>query len=71
MIGAASGSAGTTGAPLGMPTVLDIVGLKVICMSGYTDDALARHGVPTPGVAFLRNLEQKLRDVLGRPGRVV
>ncbi|MDP2321708.1 MAG: ATP-binding protein [Acidobacteriota bacterium] len=52
-------------------------GLKVIYMSGYTDDALARHGVLTPGVAFLRkpfnaeSLEQKLRDVLNRPGRVV
>lgn len=48
-------------------------GLKVIYMSGCTDDALARHGV----VAFLRkpfnarSLEQKLRDVVGRPGRVV
>jgi len=27
--------------------------LKVIYMSGYTDDAIAQHGVLNPGIAFL------------------
>jgi PAS domain S-box-containing protein len=44
--------------------------LKVIYMSGYTDDAIVQHGVLTPGIAFLRKpfssdaLGRKIRDVL-------
>jgi len=43
---------------------------KVLYMSGYTDDAIVRHGVLDPGIAFLekpfapRTLVQKVRRVL-------
>jgi FixJ family two-component response regulator len=43
---------------------------RVLFMSGYTDDAIARHGVLEPGIAFLqkpftpRGLAEKVRDVL-------
>ena len=45
-------------------------GLKVIYMSGYTDEAIVQHGVLQPGVAFLHKpfssgaLGRKIRDVL-------
>ena len=45
-------------------------GPRVLFMSGYTDDAIARHGVLEPGIAFLQKpftpfgLAQKVRDVL-------
>ena len=44
--------------------------LNVIYMSGYTEDAIVKHGVLEPGVAFLnkpftsQTLGQKIRDVL-------
>jgi CheY-like chemotaxis protein len=47
-------------------------GLKVLYMSGYTEDAIAHHGVLKPGIAFLHkpfsseSLGQKIRDVLDR-----
>jgi PAS domain S-box-containing protein len=47
-------------------------GLRVIYMSGYTEDAIARHGVLSPGVAFLHKpfssdaLARKIREVLNR-----
>jgi signal transduction histidine kinase len=47
-------------------------GLKVIYMSGYTDEAIVQHGVLKPGIAFLHKpftsetLGQKIREVLDR-----
>jgi YesN/AraC family two-component response regulator len=43
---------------------------RVIFMSGYTDDAVTRHGVLEPGLAYLQKpftpdaLGQKVREVL-------
>jgi two-component system cell cycle sensor histidine kinase/response regulator CckA len=47
-------------------------GLKVIYMSGYTDEAIVQHGVLKPGIAFLHKpftseaVGRKIRDVLDR-----
>jgi two-component system cell cycle sensor histidine kinase/response regulator CckA len=44
--------------------------LKVLCMSGYTDDSIVRHDVLKPGVAYLQkpftpqSLATKVREVL-------
>ena len=50
--------------------ITDRPALKVIYMSGYTEDAIVQHGVLEPGIAFLnkpftsQTLGQKTRDVL-------
>jgi len=42
----------------------------VLCMSGYTDDSIVRHGVLESGVAFIQkpvtptSLTTKVREVL-------
>jgi two-component system cell cycle sensor histidine kinase/response regulator CckA len=44
--------------------------MKVLYVSGYTDDAIVRHGVLEPGLAFLqkpfspKTLARKVADVL-------
>jgi signal transduction histidine kinase len=46
---------------------------RVLFMSGYTDDAIAQHGVLEPGIAFLQkpftpfSLARKVREVLDAP----
>jgi CheY-like chemotaxis protein len=46
--------------------------LRVIYMSGYTEEAIVQHGVLKPGIAFLHKpftsetLGQKIREVLER-----
>jgi PAS domain S-box-containing protein len=47
--------------------------LKVVYMSGYTEDSIVQHGVLTPGIAFLHKpftastLGRKIRAVLDQP----
>jgi CheY-like chemotaxis protein len=47
---------------------------KALFMSGYTDDAIVRHGVLRPGTAYLQKpfspdtLARKIREVLDSPG---
>src|SRR6266568_6207173 len=49
--------------------------LKILFTSGYTDDAIAQHGVLEPGVAFLAKpytptaLAHKVREILDQPRR--
>ncbi|MCM3877502.1 MAG: PAS domain S-box protein [Thermoanaerobaculia bacterium] len=50
-------------------------GPRILFMSGYTDDAIARHGVLDPGIAFLQKpftpfgLAHKVREVLDAEDR--
>jgi two-component system, cell cycle sensor histidine kinase and response regulator CckA len=48
-------------------------GLKVLYMSGYTDDAIVHHGILEPGIAFVQKpftpsiISAKVREVLAFP----
>jgi FixJ family two-component response regulator len=48
-------------------------GLKVVYMSGYTEEAIVQHGVLKSGIAFLHKpfssetLRRKLREALDEP----
>jgi PAS domain S-box-containing protein len=63
---------GTSGPELTRRLVEQRPALKVIYMSGYTDDAIAHHGVLKPGIAFVHKpftgeaLGRKIREVLDR-----
>ena len=65
---------GLSGADLTQQLIEQRPALKVIYMSGYTEDAIVHHGVLKPGIAFLHKpftaetLEKKIRDVMDRPG---
>jgi CheY-like chemotaxis protein len=51
-------------------------GMKVLYMSGHTDDAIFHHGVTQAGTGFLQKpftpdaLERRVRELLGQPGAV-
>jgi CheY-like chemotaxis protein len=65
---------GTSGPEMTKRMVERRPALKVIYMSGYTEDAIVQHGVLTPGIAFLHKpftaetLGRKIREVLDREG---
>ncbi len=63
---------GASGPELTRRLIAQRPGLKVLYMSGYTEEAIVHHGVIETGVAFLhkpftaRALDGKIREVLGR-----
>ena len=63
---------GASGAELTRQLVEQRPTLKVIYMSGYTDEAIVQHGVLMPGIAFLHKpftsdaLGRKIREVFDR-----
>ncbi|HUE89352.1 MAG TPA: PAS domain S-box protein [Vicinamibacterales bacterium] len=64
---------GTSGPDLTKQLIEQRPELRVIYMSGYTEDAIVHHGVLKPGIAFLHKpftsetLGRKIRDVLDMP----
>jgi PAS domain S-box-containing protein len=63
---------GATGPELTRRLIAQRPGLKVIFMSGHTEEAVIQHGVLQPGIAFLHKpftsetLGRKIREVLDR-----
>ncbi|MBK5299089.1 MAG: response regulator [Vicinamibacteria bacterium] len=63
---------GASGPDLARQLVQRRPALKVIYMSGYTDDAITHHGIVDPGIAFVQKpftsatLGLKIREVLDR-----
>ena len=63
---------GTSGPELARQLAERRPALKVIYMSGYTEDAIVQHGVLKPGIVFLNKpftaetLAGKIQDVLDR-----
>jgi signal transduction histidine kinase len=61
---------GTSGLELTRQMVEQRPGLKVVYMSGYTEEAIVHHGILDPGIAFLHKpftsetLGHKIREVL-------
>jgi PAS domain S-box-containing protein len=64
---------GMSGRELADQIVSKRPGIKVLFTSGYADDAIARHGLLEPSVAFIQKpyhpkvLARKVREVLGQP----
>ncbi len=62
---------GMDGRKLAEHILQNIPGIKVLYMSGYTDDAIMHHGVLEPGLALLQkpftreSFTRKVREVLG------
>ena len=63
---------GASGPELTMQLIAQRPALKVIYMSGYTEDTIVQHGVLKPGIAFLNKpftadaLGRKIREALER-----
>ena len=64
---------GLSGRDLGRRLLAEHPAVRVLYMSGYTDDAIVHHGVLEPGLAFIQKpftgdaLLQKIRGVLDGP----
>ncbi len=62
-----------SGAELARRAGVERPALKVLCMSGYTDDSILRHGITDSTISFLQKpftsetLAAKVREVLGAP----
>jgi DNA-binding response OmpR family regulator len=62
---------GMSGSELGAELGACYPAMRVLYLSGYTDEAIRRHGVLEPGAAFLQKpftpetLARKVREVLG------
>ena len=64
---------GMTGRELAIALAAERPGVRVLYMSGYTDDAVVRHGVLVEGTPYLQKpfspdaLARKVREILDRP----